>query len=63
MIRESELLVVNELRWASELAQFNFDIGYRSGKATTKNADSLSKTYQESSPEEILADLLQSTSL
>lgn len=36
MIRESELLVANELRWASELAQFNFDIGYRSGKATTK---------------------------
>lgn len=36
MIRESELLVANELRWASELAQFNFDIGYRSGKATKK---------------------------
>lgn len=55
-------LAASELRWASELAQFNFDIRYRSGKAN-KNADSLSRMYRESNSEEILADFSQSTSL
>lgn len=54
-------LAASELRWASELAQFNFDIRYRSGKAN-KNADSLSRMYPESNSEEILADFSQSTS-
>ena len=55
-------LAANELRWASELAQFDFSIKYRSGKLN-RNADSLSRMYQNCNSEEILAEATKSISL
>jgi hypothetical protein len=55
-------LGATELRWASELAQFNFTIKYRSGKLN-QNADSLSRIHCQSNSEEILSDISKSVSL
>ena len=41
-INSTAKLGATEMRWVSELAQFNFNIKYRSGKSNT-NADSLSR--------------------
>ncbi len=55
-------LGATEMRWASQLAQFDFQIKYRSGRANA-NADALSRQYGDVSAEETLQDLAQSTSL
>ena len=58
---KSAKLGVTELRWASQLAQFNFDIQYRCGKENT-NADSLSrKSHDMVSCEQYLPELTNST--
>ena len=51
-----------ELRWASQLAQFNFTLRYRSGKANS-NADALSRQHGSSEVEETLQDLTKSTAV
>ena len=56
----SAKLAAAEMRWASQLAQFNFDIKYRSGKDNA-NADALSR--QSTHAEDTLQDVSKSTSL
>ena len=57
---KSAKLGATEMRWASQLSQFNFQIKYRSGKANA-NADALSR--QGTHAEETLQEVTQSTTL
>ena len=57
---QSAKLAATEMRWVSQLAQFDFKIMYRSGRTNT-NADGLSR--QTTHAEETLSDMTQSTSL
>ena len=54
---QTSKLSAADLRWASELAAFNFDIKYRSGKKN-RAADALSRK-----PEELLMSVIQGTVL
>jgi transposase InsO family protein len=56
-------LGATELRWISQLSQFNFEIKYRSGRSN-KAADALSRKYQESQlSEKFIQPIVQSTNL
>lgn len=57
---KSAKLAAAEMRWVSQLAQFDFKIRYRSGRSNT-NADALSR--QTVHAEETLSDVTNSTSL
>ena len=55
-------LGATEMRWASQLAQFDFSIRYRSGKVN-KNADALSRrpSLVDEDPENIIQSVTKST--
>ena len=57
---KSAKLAAAEMRWVSQLAQFNFNIKYRSGRSNA-NADALSR--QTAHAEETLPEVTHSTSL
>ena len=51
-----------EMRWVAALAQFDFEIKYRSGKSN-RAADALSRKRQVEHAEDFMEDILQSTSM
>ena len=57
---KSAKLGATEMRWASQLAQFDFEIKYRTGKSNT-SADALSRL--NSHAEETLQEITQSTAM
>ena len=61
---QSAKLGATEMRWASQLAQFDFSVKYRSGRVN-RNADALSRrpVSQENETENILTTVTKSTIL